>query len=64
MPTKDTRVNIKLSTELKEKFEKYCVDNGTTISDEIRRYMTQCTKDQPKEQQQDKKKRAYTVTLS
>ncbi len=49
MPTKDTRVNIKLSTELKAKFEKYCVDNGTTVSDEIRRYMTQCTKDQTKE---------------
>lgn len=42
---KDTRINIKLSTDLKAKFEKYCEDNGTTISDEIRRYITQCTKE-------------------
>ena len=45
MTVKDTRINVKLSTELKEKFEKYCNEKGTTISDEIRRYIVQCTKE-------------------
>jgi hypothetical protein len=42
---KETRLNIRISPELKEKFEIWCAENGTDPSHETRRYLTLLTKD-------------------
>jgi antitoxin component of RelBE/YafQ-DinJ toxin-antitoxin module len=44
--TKETRLNIRISPELKTDFETWCDENGTDPSHEIRRYITMLTKNQ------------------
>ena len=41
---KDHRLNIRITQEQKKLFDKWCIDNGSTISDQIRRYITTLTK--------------------
>jgi antitoxin component of RelBE/YafQ-DinJ toxin-antitoxin module len=41
---KETRLNIRITPSQKENFDSWCKENGTTPSDEIRRYITQLTK--------------------
>ena len=41
---KESRLNIRITPEQKELFDNWCKDNGTTPSDEIRRYITQLLK--------------------
>jgi antitoxin component of RelBE/YafQ-DinJ toxin-antitoxin module len=38
----ETRINIRISPELKAKFLAWCELQGTTPSDDLRRYMTKC----------------------
>jgi len=42
---KETRLNIRISDELKYKFLIWCEHNGTDPSHEMRRYITMLTKD-------------------
>ncbi len=39
---KDVRINIKIEKDIREKFDKYCKAQGTTMSDELRRYIFKC----------------------
>ncbi len=42
---KETRLNIRITPAQKEEFDKWCRENGTTPSDQIRRYITQLIKE-------------------
>ncbi len=44
----ETRLQIRITPEQKINFYKWCAENGTTPSDEIRRYITKLTKIQNK----------------
>lgn len=46
--TKESRLNIRISDKLKQDFDAWCRDNGTTPSDEIRRYITKLIKTKDK----------------
>lgn len=35
----EKRINLKISNELKKKFKSYCVDNDTTITKEIIKFI-------------------------
>lgn len=39
---KDVRINIKIEKDVRNKFDAYCKRQGTTMSDEIRRYIFKC----------------------
>jgi antitoxin component of RelBE/YafQ-DinJ toxin-antitoxin module len=42
--SKETRLNIRITPAQKENFDSWCKENGTTPSDEIRRYIVKLTK--------------------
>lgn len=42
--SKEFRLNIRITETQKTNFDKWCKDSGTTPSDEIRRYITEKTK--------------------
>ena len=39
---KDVRINVKIEKDIREQFDKYCKAQGTTMSDELRRYIFKC----------------------
>lgn len=39
---KDVRINIKIEKDIRNKFDVFCKRQGTTMSDEIRRYIFKC----------------------
>ena len=39
---KDKRINIKIESNVHAKFDQYCKERGTTMSDELRRYIFKC----------------------
>lgn len=42
---KETRLNIRITPNQKELFDKWCKENGTTPSDEVRRHITKLIKE-------------------
>ncbi len=43
--SKETRINIRIDPALREKFAAWCKAQGTTPSDELRRYIVKMTID-------------------
>ena len=45
----DIRINLRISKEARDKYQAYCENHGTTVSDDLRRYIISKIKEYEKE---------------